>query len=78
MSDCLHCDINELISQRIDDGAKTVDLAELVSMIAQSLGELILAAPEHEQANLMADSLAALGQTFLDKHEEAERPHKAH
>jgi hypothetical protein len=31
-------------------------------MIAQSLGEFILAAPAHEQANLMADSLATLGQ----------------
>ena len=47
-------------------------------MIAQSLGEFILAAPAHEQANLMAESLATLGDTFLDKPDEGERPHRSH
>jgi len=77
MSDCLHCDIGELITEHIKDAAKPVDLAELAAMIAQSLGEFYLAAPAHEQANLMAESLATLGQTFLDKPDE-ERPHRSH
>ena len=76
MSDCLHCDIGGLIAEHIKDAPKPVDLAELAAMIAQSLGEFILAAPTHEQANLMADSLATLGQTFLDKPDE-ERPHRS-
>ena len=46
-------------------------------MIAQSLGEFILAAPQQVQAALMADCLATLGQTFLDKPEDGERP-RAH
>ncbi len=78
MSDCLHCDIGELIAEHIKDAAKPVDLAELAAMIAQSLGEFILAAPTHEQANLMAESLATLGHTFLDKPDEGERPHRSH
>ncbi len=78
MSDCLHCDIGELIAEHIKDAAKPVDLAELAAMIAQSLGEFILAAPTHEQANLMAESLAMLGHTFLDKPDEGERPHRSH
>ena len=78
MSDCLHCDIGELIAEHIKDAPKPVDLAELAAMIAQSLGEFILAAPAHEQANLMAESLATLGHTFLDKPEEGERPHRSH
>ena len=78
MSECLHCDIGELIAEHIKDAPKPVDLAELAAMIAQSLGEFILAAPAHEQANLMADSLATLGQTFLDKPDEGERPHRSH
>jgi len=77
MSDCLHCDIGDLIAEHIKDAPKPVDLAELAAMIAQSLGEFILAAPTHEQANLMADSLATLGQTFLDKPDD-ERPHRSH
>ena len=78
MSDCLHCDIGELITEHIKDAAKPVDLAELAAMIAQSLGEFYLAAPAHEQANLMAESLATLGHTFLDKPDEGERPHRSH
>ncbi len=78
MSDCLHCDIGELIAEHIKDAAKPVDLAELAAMIAHSLGEFILAAPAHEQANLMAESLATLGHTFLDKPDEGERPHRSH
>src|SRR5436853_1515044 len=66
MAECLHCEINKLIDEHIAAGPKPVDLAEMVAMVAQSLGELLLAAPKHEQANLMADSLAALGATFLD------------
>ena len=79
MSDCLHCDIGELIAEHIKNGPQTVDLAEIASMIAQALGEFILSAPEHEQANLMADTLITLGGTFLDKPaDDAERPHRAH
>jgi len=78
MSDCLHCDIREVIDERITNGPKPVDLAEIAAMIAQALGEFILTSPAHEQANLMADSLATLGGTFLDKPEGEDRPHRAH
>jgi hypothetical protein len=47
-------------------------------MIAQALAEFILSAPQHEQANLMADCLTTIGLTFLDKPDDAERPHKPH
>jgi hypothetical protein len=75
MSDCLHCDIGELIDEHLKQ--EQADLAQMSSMIAQSLAEFILRAPQHEQANLMADALATLGATFLDKQDE-ERPHKPH
>jgi hypothetical protein len=78
MSDCLHCDIGELIAEHIKNGPQPVDMAELGSMIAQALGEFILSAPQHEQANLMADCLTTIGLTFLDKPDDAERPHKPH
>ncbi len=65
MSDCLHCDINELVEKRLErEGA---DLGELAARITESLADLILLAPEADQSKLMADVLANLGQAFLEK-----------
>ncbi len=65
MTDCLHCEINELVQKRIEgEGA---DIAELASMIVESLAELVLLAPPSEQAKLMADALAQFGHVFLEK-----------
>ena len=65
MSDCLHCDINELVEKRLEqEGA---DLAELAGRVAESLADLILLAPAEDQAKLMADVLANFGQIFLEK-----------
>ena len=65
MSDCLHCEINDLVRERIERG--DADLGELTSMIVESLAELILLAPESEQAKVMADALAHFGHMFLEK-----------
>jgi hypothetical protein len=65
MSDCLHCEINELVQKRIEgDGA---DVAELAQMIVESLADLILLAPAADQSKLMADALAQFGHTFLER-----------
>jgi hypothetical protein len=80
MAECLHCEINKLVDEYVASGPQPVDLAEMVAMMAQSLGELILAAPVDQQATVMAEALATLGATVLDKTEEgeSERPHRAH
>jgi hypothetical protein len=65
MSDCLHCDINQLVQQRLERG--DTDPAEVASIMAESLAELILLAPETEQANLMAYVLSGFGQIVLEK-----------
>ncbi len=70
MSDCLHCDINQLVQQRLECG--NTDPAELASMIAESIVDLILLAPEDEQPNLMAYVLSGFGQMFLEKSGAAE------
>jgi hypothetical protein len=64
-SDCLHCEINELVQERIEGGA--TNLADLAAMVVESLVELILLAPEGEQAKLLADALAHFGHTYLEK-----------
>jgi hypothetical protein len=47
MSECLHCDIGELIDEHLKH--EQPDLAQISSMIAQSLAEFILRAPQHEK-----------------------------
>src|SRR3954462_379788 len=54
MSDCLPCDINELARQHVERG--TNDLAEIASMMAESLADLVLLAPDQDRANLVAHS----------------------
>jgi hypothetical protein len=79
MSDCLHCDINELVRKHIESSTDA-DVAKIAAMMVESLAELILSVePEAEQARVMADALAHFGQVFLDKGDEGEPgPHGAH
>ena len=65
MADCLHCEINQLVRERIEGGEG--DLTELASMMVESLADLILLAPESEQPTLMAYVLSGFGQMFLEK-----------
>ena len=65
MSDCLHCDINELIQKHIERG--TDDLVEIASMMAESVADLVLLAPEADRANLLAHVISAVGQMLLEK-----------
>lgn len=65
MSECLHCEINQLVRERIEGG--DADLGDLASMMVESLAELILLAPENEQAKLIAYAISDLGQTLLEK-----------
>ena len=71
MSDCLHCDINDLVQEHVEGG--TTDLVEIASMMAESLADLVLLAPEEDRANLMAHVLSAVGQVYLEKSGALER-----
>jgi hypothetical protein len=63
---CLHCEINDLVQEHVA-GQEKVDLVDLAARIAESLIDLVLLAPEEEQARLLAISIAHLGHTFLEK-----------
>ena len=63
---CLHCEINDLVQEYID-GQDNVDIAELAARMAESLVDLILLAPEEEQAKLLAANVLQLGEAFLEK-----------
>jgi hypothetical protein len=63
--ECLHCAIVDMVEERIAAGG--ADAANLTTLIAESLVDVILMVPENERANLMAHTLAALGDLFLQK-----------
>ena len=62
----LRCEINDLVQEHIE-GQEKVDIVVLAAKIAESLVELVLLAPEEEQAKLLAATIAHLGQAFLEK-----------
>ena len=65
MSECLHCEINQLVRERVERGE--THLGDLAPMVVESLADLILLAPEAEQAKLFAYAISDLGQTLLEK-----------
>ena len=65
MPECLHCEINQLVQERIESG--NADFGDFASMIVESLADLILLAPDNEQAKLIAYAISDLGQTLLEK-----------
>ena len=65
MSDCLHCAINDLVRGHVEGG--TNDLVEIASMMAESVADLVLLAPEADRANLLAHVISTLGQMVLEK-----------
>jgi hypothetical protein len=69
MSDCLHCDIHDLLESSIQGGE--VNLLEVASKVTEVLADLIVLAPPVERGTMMADILANLGESVLQKSEEA-------
>ena len=62
--ECLHCAIVDMVEERIASGA---DVGDLTTLIAESLVDVILLVPESEQAKLLAHTVSALGDLFLQK-----------
>jgi hypothetical protein len=70
MSDCLHCDIHELLDAELQ--GKEANLAEIAAKVTEVLADIILTALPDDQATLMADILANFGNFVLEKREEAD------
>jgi len=65
MSECLHCDVNDLVEKELE--LEDADLADLAARLAESLADLILLAPPADQSKLLADVIANLGHAYLEK-----------
>ena len=63
--ECLHCAIIDLVEERVAAGE--ADLGIIVARIAESLVDVILRVPVQDQAKLLAHTLTALGDLFLEK-----------
>jgi hypothetical protein len=70
MSECLHCDIHEMLEIHLQ--GEHADLAEIAARVTEVLADLILTAPPAEQLMLMADVVANLGGMVLEKSQEAD------
>ena len=70
MSDCLHCDIHEMLEVHLQ--SEPADLAEIAAKVTEVLADLILMAPPEEQVMMMADVIANLGGMVVEKGQEAD------
>ena len=66
VSDCLHCDINELVRARLEQ-SEMIDLQDLAGKMAESLVDLILLAPETQQGQMLAEAISQLGSAFIER-----------
>ena len=76
MSDCLHCDIHELLEVPLQ--SEGADLAAIAAKVTEVLADLILMVPRDVQPTLMADVLANLGTFLLEKNEAADPTNPRH
>jgi 2-oxo-4-hydroxy-4-carboxy--5-ureidoimidazoline (OHCU) decarboxylase len=65
MSDCLHCDIMELVDKQLAD--PDADLAEVAAKVAEAMTDVVLTAPPEDQAKLLAEVVALIGSIYLEK-----------
>jgi hypothetical protein len=59
MSDCLHCDIHEMLDVHLQN--EQADLGEIAARVTEVLADLILMVPPADQAMLLAAVVSNLG-----------------
>ena len=65
MSDCIHCDIHDLLEPELArDGA---DLGAIAAKVTEVLADLVVMADPQDRAALLADVIANLGHIVLEK-----------
>jgi hypothetical protein len=65
MSDCLHCDIHDLLNEQAKEGE--ADLSEIAAKVTEVLADLILMASPEEQLLLMSQVVSNLGGMVFEK-----------
>ena len=76
MSECLHCDINQLVDKYLEAN-QPVDATEVAIRMAESLADFIVfSVPAEQQTTLLAETIAHLGSMVVEKSESGERDTK--
>jgi hypothetical protein len=75
MSDCIHCQIHELLQNHLQN--QEANLADVAFKVTEVLADLILIAPPEDQGVMIADVLRNLGQFVLEKNEETDDGEKS-
>ncbi len=65
MSDCLHCDIHDLLDPHLQES--DANLTEIVAKVTEVLADLVLLAQPTDRTKLIADTLANFGEFILQK-----------
>jgi hypothetical protein len=65
MSDCLHCDIHDMLESHLN--SEGADLAEIAAKVTEVLADLVLMADPADRSMFMADVIANLGAILLEK-----------
>ena len=76
MSDCLHCDIHEMLEEHLQ--SEQADLPAIADKVTEVLADLILMAPPAEQTLLMAHVVSNLGAMVVQKCQEADPNNPLH
>jgi hypothetical protein len=70
MRDCLHCEINDVVLRFVEKALKSdsqVNVVEIISMMAESIVDVILQQEDVQHANLLAETMRSLAHLFLEK-----------
>jgi len=70
VSDCIHCDIHDLLD--VELGREGADLAQIAAKVTEVLADLVLTAEPEDRTALLADIVANLGHFVLEKSEAPE------
>jgi prephenate dehydrogenase len=76
MSECLHCDINEVVDKYLEAN-QSADAVEIALRMAESLADFIVfSVPPEQQTRVLAETIAQLGAMVIEKLESGERDTK--
>jgi prephenate dehydrogenase len=76
MSECLHCDINEVVDKYLEAN-QSADAAEIALRMAESLADFIVfSVPPEQQTRVLAETISQLGAMVIEKLESGERDTK--
>ena len=71
MSDCIHCDIHDLLEPEL--AREGADLGQIAAKVTEVLADLVLIAAPEDRAALLADIIANLGHMVLGEIRAPER-----